>query len=57
MSSDLGAPDMPELLVSDQLRAFELSVVRRDELRKMLVKQGWGLWKPEGVDAHVAEKK
>ena len=48
---------MPELLVSDQLKAFELSVIRRDELRKMLVKQGWELWEPEEVGAHAVEKK
>lgn len=51
-----GAPEVPELLVSDQLKAFELSVIRRDELRKMLVKQGWELWEPEEV-AHTVEKK
>jgi hypothetical protein len=52
-----GAPEVPELLVSDQLKAFELNVIRRDELRKMLVKQGWELCEPEEVDAHAVEKK
>ena len=52
-----GAPEVPELLVSDQLKAFELSVIRRDELRKVLVKQGWELWEPEEVGAHAVEKK
>lgn len=49
-------PEVHELLISDQLKALELSVIRPDELRKMLVKQGWELWEPEEV-AHPVEKK
>jgi len=52
-----GAPEVHELLVSDQLKAFELNVIRRDELRKMLVKQGWELWEQEEAGTLGVEKK
>jgi len=38
-----GQPEVPELKVEDMLRAVELGVVRRDEVRNMLIKAGWEL--------------
>jgi len=42
-----GLPEKPALTVQDELRAFELGALRGEELRKMLIKQGWELWEPE----------
>jgi hypothetical protein len=39
-----GQPEVPELKVEDMLKAVELGVVERDEVRNMLVKAGWELW-------------
>ncbi len=38
-----GQPSTPTIKVSDMLRAFELGVISRDELRNMLQKSGWEL--------------
>jgi len=48
-----GMPEKPELTVGDQLRAFELGAIRSEELRKMLIKQGWELWEPEQTTERV----
>jgi len=45
-----GSPEMPEVLVVDMLKAAELGFIRREELRKMLIKSGWELWEPEPVE-------
>jgi len=42
-----GIPEKLELTVEDQLKAFELGAIRGEELRKMLIKQGWELWEPK----------
>jgi len=42
-----GVPETPELEITDVLRAFELQAIRRDEVRKNLVKAGFELWEPE----------
>jgi len=41
-----GVPKASEMRVEDLLKAFETAAIRRDELRKMLVKQGWELSEP-----------
>jgi len=48
-----GIPEKPELTVEDELRAFELGAIRGEELRKMLIKQGWELWEPEQTTEKV----
>lgn len=46
-----GIPEVPELLVADLLKAFELGAIRTEEFRKMMTRvAGWELWeevKPE----------
>jgi len=42
-----GSPQVPEIRIEDVLKAAELGFVRREELRKMLIKLGWELWEPE----------
>jgi len=39
-----GTPDKPQITVENMLKAFELNAIRKEELRKMLVKAGWELW-------------
>jgi len=48
-----GIPEKPELTVGDQLRALELGAIRGEELRKMLIKQGWELWEPKQTTEKV----
>jgi len=48
-----GMPEKPELTVQDELRAFELGAIRSEELRKMLVKQGWELWESQQTTESV----
>lgn len=43
-----GAPETPELEIADVLRAFELRAIRRDEVRKNLIKAGFELSEPKG---------
>jgi len=42
-----GVIKMVEMRVEDLLKAFEDKAIERDELRKMLVKQGWELSSPQ----------
>lgn len=39
-----GAPEKPELLIADMLRAAELGLIRPEEFRKNAAKRGWELW-------------
>jgi len=48
-----GIPEKPKFMLGDQLRAFELGAIRAEELRKMLIKQGWELWEPEQTTEKV----
>lgn len=41
-----GIPKTSEMRIEDLLKAFEDEAIRRDELRKMLIKQGWELSEP-----------
>lgn len=38
-----GRPEVPELVVTDMLMAYEKGAVNLDEIRNMLVKSGWEL--------------
>jgi len=42
-----GSPKIPEVAVSDILKASELGLVRPEEFRKNMVKFGWELWDRE----------
>jgi len=49
-----GAPETPEILVADLLRAAELGFIRIEEVRKNLMKIGrWELWKTEKIGASL----
>jgi hypothetical protein len=50
-----GQPEVPELKVEDMLRAVELGVVRREEVRNMLIKAGWELTELEKNKTHSHE--
>jgi hypothetical protein len=39
-----GTHEAPEIKTEDILKAAELGFIRKEELRKMLVKSGWELW-------------
>jgi len=41
-----GVPKTSEMRIEDLLKAFEDEAIRKDELRKMLAKQGWELSEP-----------
>jgi len=41
-----GLPKTSEMCIEDLLKAFEDEAIRKDELRNMLIKQGWGLTEP-----------
>jgi len=41
-----GLPKASEMRIEDLLKAFEDEAIRKDELRKMLTKQGWELSEP-----------
>lgn len=39
-----GSPKIPEIRLTDMLRAAELGLIRREEFRRNVVKFGWELW-------------
>jgi hypothetical protein len=45
-----GQPEIPELKVEDMLKAVELGVARRDEVRNILIKAGWELTEMESEE-------
>ena len=44
-----GIPSEPELVTSDVLKAFELGVLSRDEVRKILIGVGWKLMESQSL--------
>jgi len=48
-----GSPKIGEMRIEDLLKAFEDEAIRKDELRKMLIKQGWDLAEPESSKVSI----
>jgi len=42
-----GTPTKPQVTIENVLKAFEQGAIRRDEMRKMLIKAGWELFESE----------